>query len=152
MGSSAVHYLLTWWLPFWTLFHTPAQDHLTSLAWWRCLTWAERFFKCPYLPSLYISLGSLPYKSTRTKRWFSLVSMISSAKVIMVTSEMDTGGFAAPSVTVFPENGWREAETMEKCNWGLKTMCFLLLAYFTYFFRCACFSFSHSGEKASKLI
>ena len=123
-GSSAVHYRLTWWLPFWTLFYTPAPDHLTSLAWWRWLTWAERFFKCPYSPSLYISLGSLPYKSTWTKRWSRLVNMISFAKVIMVTSEKDTGGFAAPSVTVFPENGWREAETMEKCNWGAQNYVF----------------------------
>ena len=32
----------------------------------------------------------------------------------MVASEKDTNGFAAPSVTVFPENGWKETETMEK--------------------------------------
>ena len=41
--------------------------------------------------------------------------IISHGKVIMVTSEKDTGGFSAPSVTVFPENGWRGDETMEKC-------------------------------------
>ena len=46
---------------------------------------------------------------------FRLLNIIPYSKVLMVTSDKDTGGFATPSVTVFPENGWREAETMEKC-------------------------------------
>ena len=39
-------------------------------------------------------------------------------KVIVVASEKDTGGFSAPSITVFPQNGWKENQTLEKCFQG----------------------------------
>ena len=56
---------------------------------------------------------------------FILVSSITlCAKVFMVASEKDTGGFATPSVTVFPDNGWKKTETMEKCYCGAQNCVF----------------------------
>ena len=37
-------------------------------------------------------------------------------QVIIVSSEIDRGGFEAPSVTFVPLNGWKNSTTMEQCN------------------------------------
>ena len=37
-------------------------------------------------------------------------------QVIIVSSEIDRGGFEAPSVTFVPLDGWKDSTTMEQCN------------------------------------
>ena len=42
-------------------------------------------------------------------------------QVIIVSSEIDRGGFEAPSVTFVPLDGWKNSTTMEQCYEWLQT-------------------------------
>ena len=43
-------------------------------------------------------------------------SLFGCMQVIVVTSERETDGFLAPSITILPREGWKGNATLEKCS------------------------------------
>ena len=61
--------------------------------------------------------------STKKNIFYLLAQKFSfcDTQVIIVSSEIDRGGFEAPSVTFVPLNAWKNSATMEQCNEWLQT-------------------------------